>query len=208
MKLIDKIHSKEDRTIKYTFLLHDNIIVEHTYIDNLTKKDIICVSSQTMCHMGCTFCHLTDSIGKLKFRNLTKHEIIEGINYIYNDLNLQQNNRTLLISYMGSGEPLQNYAEVCDSMVLLMSEYRKIRFGLSTMLPKARWQSLFDLAHRVVESKIPLKIHLSLHYTNDKQRTEMMPASTNIKAMAGVESNSSFETSSYPSDSKFSNILS
>ena len=83
---------------------------------------------------------------------------------------------------MGCGEPLQNFSEVYDSIILLMSEYSNIRFGLSTMLPRARWQNLFELAHRVVESKIPLKLHLSLHYTNDEQRTEMMPSTTNIKA--------------------------
>jgi len=181
MEFINKVNSTEDKTIKYVFKLSDNIITEATYIDNDTGKDIICVSCQTMCHMGCTFCHLTDNIGKLKFRNLTSYEIVESVEFIHNDLKLAENNRMLLISFMGCGEPLQNFSEVYDSIIKLM-DHEDIRFGLSTMLPKTRWGNLFELANRVNHSKIPLKVHLSLHYTNDKQRTEMMPATTNIKA--------------------------
>lgn len=179
MKLLSKVKSQEDKTVKYVFKLHDNIISEATYIDNNTGKDIICVSCQTMCAMGCTFCHLTDNIGKLKLRNLTKYEIVESVDYIIKDLNLK--NRTLLISYMGCGEPLQNFSEVYDSMVMML-DYPNIRFGLSTMLPKSRWMNLFELAKRVKEMNIPLKVHFSLHYTNDERRKEMMPSSTKIKA--------------------------
>lgn len=179
MNLLSKVKSQEDKTIKYVFKLHDNIISESTYIDNNTGKDIICVSCQTMCAMGCTFCHLTDNIGKLKLRNLSKNEIVESVDYIIKDLNLKD--RTLLISYMGCGEPLQNFGEVYDSMVMML-DYPKIKFGLATMLPKSRWMNLFELAKRVNEIKIPLKVHLSLHYTEDDKRIKMMPSSTKIKA--------------------------
>ena len=182
MELINKVKSTEDKTIKYVFKLYDNIISEATYIDNNTGKDIICVSCQTMCAMGCTFCHLTDNIGKLKLRNLLHEEIVESVVYISNDLKLKDNNRTLLISYMGCGEPLQNYTNVLDSIILLSSMFTNIRFGLSTMLPRSKWDNLFKLAKGIIDNKIPLKLHLSLHYTNNEQRTEMMPASTNIKA--------------------------
>ena len=177
MKLLNKVKSSEDKTIKYVFALRDNIISEATYIDNHTGKDIICVSCQTMCAMGCTFCHLTDNIGKLKLRNLTKHEIVESVDYILDDLSLSD--RPLLISYMGCGEPLQNFENVIDSMIMML-DYPKIKFGLSTMLPKSRWMNLFEMAKRVKDLKIPLKVHLSLHYTTDAKRIEMMPASTSI----------------------------
>jgi 23S rRNA (adenine2503-C2)-methyltransferase len=182
MELLKQIKSTEDKTIKYIFKLHDGLIVETTYIDNNTGKDIICVPCQTLCGMGCTFCHLTDYVGELKLRNLTKHEIIETIEHIIADLKLMDKNRPLLISYMGSGEPLLNSTEVIDSMIMLMSNYDNIRFGLATSLPRSNWLGFFKLTDRVKDNKIPLKIHLSLHYTTDKQRGEFMPNSLEIKS--------------------------
>lgn len=182
MELLDKIKSSQDLTVKYIFKLEDGLIMETTYIDNLTVKDIICVSCQTMCAMGCTFCHLTDYIGILKLRNITSEEIITSVNFIYEDLKLKDNNRTLLISYMGSGEPFLNLNFVIDSIIDLMGEYEHIKFGLATSLPKGQWEGIFKLAKVVKDHEIPLKLHLSLHYTNDIDRNKMMPNALDIKA--------------------------
>lgn len=182
MELIEKIHSNVDKTIKYVFKIEGNLVVEFTYIDNNTGKDIICVATQTMCAMACSFCHLTDYIGKIKLRNLESNEIIDIVAYIYDDLNLKDSNRTFLVSYMGCGEGLLNYLNVVNSMVAMMKDYVDIKFGLSTMLPRERIYDFFELAKMVKRNKIPLKIHLSLHYTNDEQRNKMMPNAANIKA--------------------------
>ena len=81
MELVDEIYSDIDLTIKYTFKLNGQI-VEFSYIDNGTNKDIICVPCQTMCNMGCTFCHLTDHIGKIKLNDMSAEEINFGVEYI------------------------------------------------------------------------------------------------------------------------------
>jgi len=70
-------------TIKYIFYTEDKLVIEFSYIDKDDGKDIICVPSQTMCNIGCKFCHTTDYIGKIKTRNLTKEEIVAGIDYMY-----------------------------------------------------------------------------------------------------------------------------
>lgn len=181
MELINKVQSKIDKTIKYVFKTHDGLIMETTYIDNNTGKDIICVSCQSMCAQGCKFCHLTDYVGWLKLRNFEYREINESVDYIYGDLNLKDNNRTLLISYMGCGEPLANADNVSDSMILLNGEYSNIRFGMATSLPKTKWKEFFQLIQVVKDMKIPLKVHLSLHYTNDEVRRQWMPNALDIK---------------------------
>jgi len=181
MKLLNKISSTIDKTQKYIFELEPNLNIEFSYIDNGTGKDIICVPCQSMCNMKCTFCHLTDYIGKVKLRDLTKHEILDGIDHIVKDLGLSRNpDRTLFISYMGCGEPLANMGTVIDTMVILMSEYSKIRFGLATMLPKSKWREFFKLVDRVKDQKIPLKLHLSLHFTDDETRVKWMPSALDI----------------------------
>lgn len=181
MKFKTKIESQEDKTVKYIFDVNGQII-EYSYIDNKTNKDIICVPCQTMCNMSCKFCHLTDHIGKIKVKNLNCHDINEGVHYIIEDLKL--GSRELLISYMGCGEPMDNSEEVLNSILFLQKDYSKynIRFGLATMIPKNNWLSFFKFASVISEMKINLKIHLSLHFTDDKLRKEWMPAAWDIQS--------------------------
>src|ERR1035437_9467618 len=181
MKLLKKVASKIDKTIKYVFNV-GNSKIEFSYIDNNTGKDIICVPCQTMCSMSCKFCHLTEHIGHITTNNIHSSLILSGINYIVDDLKLNDNNRLLLISYMGAGEPMANIDNVLDSMKDLMNKFDNIRFGLATMLPKSKWFEFFKMTKVVQECKIPLKVHLSLHFTDNKTRLEWMPSALDIKS--------------------------
>ena len=185
MNLLEKIHSKTDNTIKYIFMTQDNLIIELSYINKNDGKDIICVPSQTSCKMKCKFCHITDATDKLINRNLTSQEIKDSIDNVYNDLNLSLNPKPLLISYMGCGEPLLNYKQVKDSMLLLRNEYQTtkvplIRFAIATSLPDFAWINFFNLTNEIHKEKLPVKIHLSLHYTMDSLRKDWMPNSLSI----------------------------
>jgi adenine C2-methylase RlmN of 23S rRNA A2503 and tRNA A37 len=171
------VASAEDATIKYIFDL-DGQMVEFSYIDNGTDKDIICVPCQTMCNMKCTFCHLTDHIGKIPTKDIDYKDIVEGIEYIICDLKLGY--RTILISYMGCGEALANINNVIDSMVMLQEP--NIRFGLATMLPKKHYASFFTLIERVKSMKLPVKLHLSMHFVDDEQRKEWMPSALDLES--------------------------
>lgn len=179
LKLDKKVKSKIDNTIKYIYKL-DGKVVEFSYIDNNSGKDIICVPCQTMCNMKCTFCHLTDHIGKIKVTDINYRYIADGVMEIIDDLNLAS--RSILISYMGCGEPLLNFKNIVDSMIILGGEYDDIRFGLATMLPKSKWGEFMEMTKRVSDLKLPLKLHLSLHFTNDELRSEWMPAALDIKS--------------------------
>lgn len=174
-----KVASVEDATIKYIFDVNGQM-VEYSYIDNGTGKDIICVPCQTMCNMKCTFCHLTDHIGNIPTKNLHNLEITEGIDYIVNDLKL--GGRTLLISFMGAGEPLANIDNVIDSMVMLNRHYPNIRFGLATMLPKKHAHEFHKLMFEVIKYDLKLKIHLSMHFVDDIQRKEWMPSAFGLES--------------------------
>lgn len=178
MKLINHVKSKLDKTIKYIFETNGQV-VEFSYIDNNTGKDIICVPCQTMCNMSCKFCHLTDHIGKIKLQDLFASQIVNGVEHIVKDLQLGK--RQILISFMGCGEPLNNIYNILDSMVSLKKIYPTIRFGLATMMPKNSWMEFFQLTKQVKELNINLKIHLSLHFTNDITRNEWMPGALNVE---------------------------
>jgi len=108
VKLLKKLSSKTDRTVKYIFLSR-NQVLEVSYIDKQDGKDIICVPTQTGCNLGCEFCHLTDQNLQLDVRNLETQEIAATIEYVLDDLGLEnKKDKTLLISFMGAGEPLLN----------------------------------------------------------------------------------------------------
>jgi len=177
IKFNKKIASIEDATIKYIFDLNGQM-VEFSYIDNGTDKDIICVPCQTMCNMKCTFCHLTDHIGQIPTKDMDYKDIAEGVEYIIGDLSL--GDRTILISYMGCGEPLANMSNVIDSMIMV--ERPNMRFGLATMLPKKHYEEFFTLIKRVKSNKLSLKVHLSMHFVDDEQRKEWMPSALDLES--------------------------
>ena len=186
MRYIEKINSKTDNATKFIFKTDDKFIVEITYINKDDGKDILCIPCQTMCNLGCKFCHTTDFIGLVKCRNLTSSELIDSIEYIMSHLNLAKNQRTLLISMMGCGEPLYNVEHLVDMMTHIRKLGQQdmgipyIRFAIATSIPKNKWENFFRLTLLIHENKLPVKLHLSLHYTFDLIRKEWMPAALDI----------------------------
>jgi 23S rRNA (adenine2503-C2)-methyltransferase len=184
MNFIEIIKSKLDSTLKYIFKTDEGLIVEFSYINKNDGKDIICVPSQTMCNLACKFCHTTDFIGKIKNVDLSYVEIFESVTYIIKDLHLKDNDRVLLISYMGCGEPLLNVDNIIESMILLKKledrGFSYVRFAIATSIPKSKWINFYKLTEGIKNNNLPVKIHLSLHYTMDILRTEWMPASLDI----------------------------
>lgn len=186
LELIDKVKSEVDNVTKYVFRLAGRRdIVEFSYIDNGTGKDIICVSCLTMCNLKCKFCHCTDYVGKIVPQALFAMDIASGVEQIVEDL--KEKKDVLLISYMGCGEPLNLEGnELILSMEYIREElkciYKSVRFGLATCLPRARVPNFFKFCEDVRRLNIPVKLHLSLHYVEDNQREAWMPASLDIKS--------------------------
>lgn len=181
MKLLKKVQSQTDNVTKYVFSTEENFIVEFSYIDKNDGKDIICVPCQTMCNLGCKFCHTTDFIGKIKVRNLFSYEISIGINYIYIDQELKSKNRTLLISYMGIGEPMTNVDNVIESMRFIRDTIiTPVRFAVATCIPEKHIKDFVSFVFLIKEYKLDVKLHFSLHYTDDTVRKQWMPSVLDI----------------------------
>ena len=184
LELKKLVHSTIDNTIKYIFYTEDKLIVEFSYINKNDGKNIICCPVSTFCNIGCKFCHTAEYIGKIKNRNLTSLEISNGVDYIYNDLKLSENPKTLLISSMGIGEIVTNVDEVVESMINIQNTYLKdiyVRFAFATSLPESHKIEFFKLTNKIAENNLPVKLHLSLHYTTDELRSQWMPMSMKIE---------------------------
>lgn len=177
MKLLRKVHSRIDNTVKYVFDVHGQP-VEFTYINKNDGKDIVCVPSQTSCKLGCTFCFLTAHDRPVI--NLTTQEMLQGVQDVLCDSGVHVENTTLLISFMGAGEPLCNREPAIDACKAIKEfygeedDYQSIRFAVATLMP-SRGLVLGFIAE-VKEYGLPVKMHLSLHSPFHEERTKMMPA--------------------------------
>lgn len=162
-KILKKQESS-DGTKKYLFDVLDGNAIE-TVLMEYHHGRTICVSSQIGCKMGCKFCASTG----IKFiRNLTCGEIVEQILAVQRDENVRISN----IVFMGIGEPLDNYDNVLNAIGIINNSKglnigaRHISISTSGIVPK-----IYELADRDYQ----FTLSISLHATNDKKRSEMMP---------------------------------
>ena len=162
-----KIRQKQislDGTVKYLLEFEDGSCVEAVLMrfdnrENLTA----CVSSQVGCQMGCKFC----ATAKRGFiRNLEPFEIVEQVLAIQNDLKLKVTN----VVFMGQGEPLQNLDNVLKAIEILNNEFQigKRRITLSTC-------GVVSGINKLAEINFQPNLAISVHCSNDKKRSEIMP---------------------------------
>ena len=178
--LIARLESKTDDAVKYVFLMEDEKVLEVTYINKHDGKVILCMPNQTGCRLGCKFCYLTDIKDQVKtIRNVTIGEYEAMVEYVLSDLSIEiSNNNTLLLSFMGSGEPLFNSVNIVMYVNRCKEKYTYVRGAIATIIPS---MSMFDNFVEGVEMfKLDMKVHLSLHYTDDETRREWMPSASDI----------------------------
>ncbi len=162
-KIIKKQESS-DGTKKYLFDVLDGNAIE-TVLMQYHHGKTICVSSQIGCKMGCKFCAST---GIPFIRNLSTGEIVEQILAVEQDIGENISN----IVFMGIGEPLDNYENVINAIKIINNPKglnigaRHISISTSGIVPK-----IYDLANENMQCTLSI----SLHATNNKKRSEMMP---------------------------------
>jgi len=185
MRLLDTIKSKVDKTVKFVFQLSDGLIFEIAYINKDDGKDILCVSSQSACLQGCKFCYTTKFLGKLQVRNIRWNEISSAVEQVYRILNLD-NQKLLLVSYMGCGEPLLNMTGVFSSMNRIHKVFPNSRFALASLFPQDMvWRQFTNFVACLIDNHISVKFHWSLHFTEDSRRKLWMPKALTITDSLG-----------------------
>lgn len=167
--------SAEDGTEKLLLQLPG---AEHKIESVLMPSDdrmTICVSSQVGCALDCKFC-ATATMGFK--RNLTPSEIVGQV--IIAKRRLAEKNRRLSnIVFMGMGEPLLNFDNLCAALSILTG---KEAMGMS---PSRITVSTAGVADRVLElfEKFPVNIAVSLNGSNEQMRTKLMPRVSKLHAI-------------------------
>jgi 23S rRNA (adenine2503-C2)-methyltransferase len=140
----------------------------------------LCISSQVGCALGCRFC-MTGLLG-LK-RNLRAYEIIDQIIIVNRLINLNSiipaalakrgtngNFEISNIVFMGMGEPLNNFNEVCRALrnitELMGFSRRKITVSTAGIIPGIR---------KLADTGPAANIAVSLNAANDETRNRIMP---------------------------------
>ena len=160
----------KDGTQKWLLKLQDNNLIETVFIPE-TNRGTLCVSSQVGCTLNCKFCFTGT---QTMVRNLTTQEIISQLLVARDQLSEWPNNNQRTISnivFMGMGEPLYNYENVKQA-VLIMGDNegikistKKITLSTSGIIPKIlKWGNEVDT-----------RLAISLHATNDQLRNNIVP---------------------------------
>lgn len=165
---IKKEYIDTDNTIKWLIETNHNNIIETVAIPNNKNHFTLCISSQIGCMLNCSFC-LT---GKNGFtRNLKTHEIISQVLLADSKIKtLFPEKKITNIVMMGMGEPLLNIENVLSFISTISNEncynINKKKITIST-------SGITSKINIIAKHKIPLA--LSLHATNDKIRSKLMP---------------------------------
>lgn len=168
IKILKKLESK-DGTKKYIISFSDGEIVECVLM-KYKYGYTVCLSTQVGCRMGCKFCAST--LNGLK-RNLSAGEILGQALAINRDLGGSSKERKITnIVLMGSGEPLDNYDNVCKFIDLVSSSrglnVSQRNISLSTC-------GLVDKINLLADKNFNITLTISLHSTTDEKRKEIMP---------------------------------
>ena len=157
--------SRLDGTRKYLFSLRDGNCVEGVLM-RYEHGCTLCISTQVGCKMGCRFCASTlDGC----VRNLTAAEMLGQVQCANKDLDGDKVHNIVL---MGSGEPLDNYAEVVR-FLRLVSHEKGLNIGLRHI--SLSTCGLVERMREFADEKLPVTLSLSLHAPNDYVRKQLMP---------------------------------
>lgn len=177
-----KVHISQfsnDRTIKNTFKLYDNNLIEGVLIP-APERMTACVSSQVGCSLTCKFC----ATGYMeRKRNLNPDEIYDQVVLLDQQSKLNYNHPLTNIVYMGMGEPLLNYANVLKSIERITAvnglNMAAKRITVSTA-------GIAKMIKKLGDDEVRFNLALSLHAANDTKRNEIMPVNeqNSLKALA------------------------
>lgn len=164
LEVVERLESKLDGTNKFVFRLQDGNVIESVFMP-YKHGNSVCISSQAGCRMGCRFCAST-LMGLA--RNLTPSEMLDQIYAITRITGERVSN----VVVMGTGEPLDNYDNLCRFITLLTNEdglhlsQRNITVSSCGLVPEI---------YKLADEGFAITFALSLHAPNDEKRKALMP---------------------------------
>jgi 23S rRNA (adenine2503-C2)-methyltransferase len=156
IKVISKVYSKDDDVVKYIF----ETVEGQNEVSLIQKEDktVLCLPTQTNCKLGCKFCHLTGTSRDTK--DLSSSTLVAYVEFFLREYCLNLEEKPLLVSFMGAGEPLHNIGNLVAAMDDLYSKY-EVKFGLASTIPSEK--RMTEFTENMEDKEYLVKFHLSLH---------------------------------------------
>lgn len=163
VKIIRKLVSKIDGTVKYLYVLFDGETIESVLM-KYEHGYSLCISTQVGCRMGCSFC--ASGLNGL-VRHLTPSEMLAQITKAQQDNGIRVSN----IVMMGMGEPLDNF-ENSVKFLQLVSCDKGLNVGLRHI--SLSTSGVVTGIEKLKEYNFPITLSVSLHAPDDGIRSSMM----------------------------------
>ena len=159
--------SKDGETVKTLFTLSDKREIEAVWM-GYSRRNTLCISSQSGCAMGCVFC----ATGQMGFkRNLSSGEIIEQVLHYARQLKAAGKSVTNIV-VMGMGEPFHNYDATLQALDRLNNSngfnLGARRFTISTV-------GIIPAIRRFSSENRQYNLAISLHAADDELRSSIIP---------------------------------
>ena len=164
LKIVRKLESKLDGTVKYLYELKDKNCIEAVLM-RYKHGNSLCISTQVGCRMGCKFCAST--LAGL-VRSLEPSEMLDEIYTAVRD----SGERVDSLVLMGIGEPFDNYDNVLKFLKLLSMPGG---YNLSLRHVSLSTCGVVDKINKLAEENLGLTLSISLHAPNDEIRSQTMP---------------------------------
>lgn len=130
------------------------------------KRTVMCISTQTGCPMGCSFC----GTGKFFGRNLHHEEIIEQVDVMIDHFGLDLNaSERTQIMFMSMGEPLLNFYELEIAIRIFHRDFPKTALLVSSSGPMTKaWEDFMTLAGEIPTIGLQFSVHESTNGARDR----------------------------------------
>ncbi|MBQ3052348.1 MAG: 23S rRNA (adenine(2503)-C(2))-methyltransferase RlmN [Clostridia bacterium] len=164
VKIVKRLKSQIDGTVKYVFSLFDGEYIESVFM-KYEHGYTVCISTQVGCRMGCSFC--ASGLNGLT-RSLTASEMLSQIMTAGKDNNVRISN----VVMMGMGEPLDNFNNSIRFLELVSCEEG---LGIGMRHISLSTSGVVTGIEKLKDYNFPITLSVSLHAPNDLIRTKMMP---------------------------------
>lgn len=182
-KSVEEINGANTDVMKFIFKQDDAIAESVLYkYPTFEERTVMCISTQTGCPMGCSFC----GTGKFFGRNLTAAEIVYQVEAMIAAYSLDLNaSKRVQIMFMSMGEPLLNMNSVAIAIEMLHVMFPKAALLISTSGPDTLGWNLFMEQAAAIPT---LGLQFSVHESNDQARNKLIPMKhkLNLKEIAAM----------------------
>jgi 23S rRNA (adenine2503-C2)-methyltransferase len=171
---IQEIKGSDDNVIKYVFettgdspAIFEAVLYKYPTYE---ERTVMCVSSQSGCPMGCTFC----GTGKFFNRNATGDEILEQVGYMAAKNNIALRDvEKLQIMVMSMGEPVLNAENLDHAFANIYEAVPNAQLLISTAAPRSDlgWKIIMKMCERIPT----IGLQFSVHDSTNEARDLIMP---------------------------------